>query len=347
MRVRTQSRVVLCAFVGLITSAFVGLYAWIASALEGIELDATNGLLAGSAGLLLGVIVAGFEVFVVQGRLGRPLRRAPFGLAILIKTALAILVLCGALIVANALFFRGRYQALGATVLARDCLVLGVFFAVLFFTLQVRRIIGPRVLARFLLGRYHQPVHEERVFLFLDVSDSTRLAEQLGDTGVHALLARFFFDIAGPIQEFGGETHRYVGDEILVTWPLTQGVRDATCVRCCEAIRDRIAHEASRYEEAFGEAPKFRIGLHGGSVVLGECGDDKLQLVYFGDTINTAKRVQQSCKGLGVETLISGDLLARLELPSSLVANAHGPQTLAGRASPLELFSLDSQAAVS
>jgi adenylate cyclase len=35
------------------------------------------------------------------------------------------------------------------------------------------------------------------------------------------LLTRFFFDIDGPIVGHGGEVHAYVGDEVIVTWPLT------------------------------------------------------------------------------------------------------------------------------
>ena len=38
------------------------------------------------------------------------------------------------------------------------------------------------------------------------------------------LLTRFFFDIDGPIVGHGGEVHAYVGDEVIVTWPLTAGV---------------------------------------------------------------------------------------------------------------------------
>ena len=38
------------------------------------------------------------------------------------------------------------------------------------------------------------------------------------------LLTRFFFDIDEPIVAHGGEVHAYVGDEVIVSWPLTTAV---------------------------------------------------------------------------------------------------------------------------
>ncbi len=74
--------------------------------------------------------------------------------------------------------------------------------------------VGGRVLFNFLLGRYNRPLREERVFMFLDLAGSTPLAEKMGDLAIHSLIGRFFFDIARPIAEHQGETHRYIGDEV-------------------------------------------------------------------------------------------------------------------------------------
>ncbi len=64
------------------------------------------------------------------------------------------------------------------------------------------------------------------------------LSEKLGDIRVQSLIGRFFFDIARPISEYEGETHRYIGDEILVAWPLEEAIREARCIRCVFAIQD-------------------------------------------------------------------------------------------------------------
>lgn len=82
------------------------------------------------------------------------------------------------------------------------------------------RIIGGRTLVYFLLGKYHQPVKENKIFMFLDLEGSTALALKLGDIGVQTMITKFFFDITEPIIENDGEIHRYIGDEVIATWPL-------------------------------------------------------------------------------------------------------------------------------
>ena len=56
----------------------------------------------------------------------------------------------------------------------------------LFYFQGPRRVIGGRALNNLLLGRYHQPVREERVFLLIEFKGSTALAERLRDREAHA-----------------------------------------------------------------------------------------------------------------------------------------------------------------
>jgi hypothetical protein len=81
---------------------------------------------------------------------------------------------------------------------------------------ELNRLIGGRTLLNVILGRYRHPTREDRVLMFLDLSSSTSLAEALGEVRRQELLTRFFFDIDGPIVEYGGEVHAYVGDEVIV-----------------------------------------------------------------------------------------------------------------------------------
>lgn len=53
-------------------------------------------------------------------------------------------------------------------------LTIGSFFINLM--LQLLRVLGPGVLGQIFLGRYLRPVHEERIFLFLDLTSSTSIA---------------------------------------------------------------------------------------------------------------------------------------------------------------------------
>ena len=194
---------------------------------------------------------------------------------------------------------------------------------------QVVRLIGGRVLINFILGKYHRPLREERIFMFLDLAGSTPLAERLGDVRVQTLITRFFFDTNEPILEFGGEVHRYVG-----------AIERA--IRCYFTIAEKMREKAPDYEAEFGAIPGFRVGLHSGPVVASECGDHKQEIVYFSDTVNTAARIEQQCKAFDCPFLISGDLLQRAELPSGLRAESKGRIQLRGRAEEMELFAVTS-----
>tara|TARA_B100000315_G_C14519291_1_gene560726 strand:- start:969 stop:1214 length:246 start_codon:yes stop_codon:yes gene_type:complete len=48
------------------------------------------------------------------------------------------------------------------------------------------------------------------------------------------------------------------------------------------------------------------------------------ELVYFGNTVNTASRIEQQCKSFGCSFLISGELVARIDLPKMLQAESKG-----------------------
>jgi adenylate cyclase len=48
------------------------------------------------------------------------------------------------------------------------------------FVRQMSAMAGPRVLVNLLLGKYHHPKIETRIFMFLDMEGSTTIAERLG-----------------------------------------------------------------------------------------------------------------------------------------------------------------------
>ena len=297
------------------------------------------------AGLVLGVLVWGFELYFLRSRWGAPIRRAHFLVAIVVKTAILSGAVFVTVLVEQQVLHGGvdEFLALDHPFLRLYRLLGYVLLIVVVFSaiVQVVRIIGARVLGNFILGRYHRPVREGRIFMFLDLAGSTALAERLGDIGVQTMITRFFFDITEPILEWGGEIHRYIGDEVVVTWPLRDGAANAQSVHCYFAIRDRMRLLAAAYARDFGAAPEFRVGLHGGPVVVSECGDAKQEIVYFGDTVNTAARIEQECKRLDRPFLVSGPLLERMSLPPEYAAESMGAIRLRGRGEDIELFAVE------
>ena len=95
----------------------------------------------------------------------------------------------------------------------------------------VNTLLGQDVLFNFVAGRYRRPRVEDRVLLFIDMESSTVIAERLGEASFLDFLNRFVADVTESIVAQRGTIHKYVGDEIIVTWPLADGLRDGRCVR--------------------------------------------------------------------------------------------------------------------
>jgi len=295
-------------------------------------------------GVLVSGLVGGYLLFLRDGYLRSWFRRRSFAADLAISSLTVV-----------ALFLVGR--GIGQVVTRRDpgrfatsftephlllfALPYFVVVAVLMvFAMQMNRMIGTNVLRYFLAGRYHRPTAEERIFLFLDLERSTALAERLGSARYFELLRRFVDDLTDPIVASGGEIYQYAGDEVVVTWPLAEGVRAANCVRCFFWSQAAVAREGARYARDFGTVPRFRAGLHGGMVTAGELGDLRRQIVFVGDILNTAARLEEYAKRTGLDLVVSGSLLRRLELPPGIEARHCGELDLRGKEAPVAAYSL-------
>ncbi|TXM69114.1 adenylate/guanylate cyclase domain-containing protein [Methylobacterium sp. WL69] len=219
--------------------------------------------------------------------------------------------------------------------------------ALLVFVIRMRDLIGGEVFVNFLVGRYHRPVREERIFLFLDVVGSTAFAETHGDLKAQAYLGAVFAAMAEPVRRNRGSTDDYIGDMAMITWPMARGLKDARCVACVFDVMDRIESEADAWRARFGTVPRLRAALHGGSVVTAEVGVDRHKIAYFGDAVNVTSRIESLCRPLGTEILVSDDLLARLaHLPAGITARSLGAHALRGRGQPLSVSTLERAATV-
>jgi class 3 adenylate cyclase len=197
---------------------------------------------------------------------------------------------------------------------------------------EAARMIGRPMLTSIALGTYHRPTREQLIVMFLDLANSTRLAEAMGELRVQDLITRFFFDIEEPIIAHGGTVHAYVGDEVIVTWPITlDSTRNARCLRSFFAIEVKMAGLAARYKREFEVVPDFRAGLHAGAVIVSECGGVKRQLALFGDTMNVSARLCEYCKAAGQRLIVSGDLLQQVAVPADLSVSQGQNISLRGR----------------
>ncbi len=200
--------------------------------------------------------------------------------------------------------------------------------------------LGHTVLLNFFTGRYHRPNEEERIFMFVDMTGSTLIAEQLGHVRYFDFLQRYYEDMADAIIMHRGEVYQYVGDEIVITWPIEKGVTNANCVRCFFAMQAALEKHTQRYEKVFGHIPQFKAGMHLGTVMTGEVGALKQEVVFTGDVLNTAARIQGLSKAMGDTLLVSDALIAALGWETLAEDQYLGPMELRGKNATIGVYGL-------
>jgi class 3 adenylate cyclase len=293
--------------------------------------------------LIIAPLVGGYLLFVRDGWLRPWFRRRGFWTDLVLSSAIVLVLFIGGRAAGQVVTSLQPRRAV--TSLSEPHLLYALpFFAVVAvtiqFILQMNRMIGTNVLRYFAAGVYRRPRAEERVFLFLDLVGSTQLAERLGSARYFELLRRFVDDLSEPVLEAEGEIYQYAGDEVVLTWRIDAGVRRGNCVRCFFAIRAALRRQAARYEDEFGVVPRFRGGLHGGTVTGGELGDLRQQIVFVGDILNTAARLEDYAKRADLDLVASGALLARMPLPAEIEAARCGELSLRGKEAAVMAYSL-------
>jgi adenylate cyclase len=295
-------------------------------------------------GMVIAGLAVGFELYGMRTAIGDWLRRLSFLPAFLIREAILAGIVIISLIL-NAAFSRWLEGAPALFDYHPRALLIDFVFSfvvcgLVLFVIQMRHLIGARTFANILLGRYHQPIQEERLFAIFDLRDSTRIAATIGDERFHGLLSSIFGNADREIVDHGGEVHSYVGDAMIATWPLGDEKWNARAVTAAFAVFDDLAKVSQRYRKRFGVTPQFRVALHGGPVIAGECGDSKRQITYLGDVLNVAARLEQLAKSIDADFVVSAGMLARIALPANVHVRDRGEHALNGLAKPLHVYSL-------
>lgn len=234
------------------------------------------------------------------------------------------------------LFEAARSYVRGPTS-ARDAIAALVVATMATAYLEVRRLHNSGEIRRFLLGRYRVPVEEERVFLFADLEGSTALAETLGARRYSAFISDCFRDVSEAILAWRGQVYQYVGDEIVVSWPVERGLRGGAAVRCFLQMQEDLDARAAAYRAEYGYAPRFRGGVHAGPVVTTWVGLAKIELAFHGDALNAAARILDVCKTSGARLLVSTSTVQRMQLRAPIQAVPVGPMELHGRRAVMDL----------
>lgn len=222
-----------------------------------------------------------------------------------------------------------------------------IFIGIIIFIRQINRKLGQGVLLNYIFGRYHEPQEVERIFMHLDIRSSTTIAEDLGGIRFHDFLHDFFLDITNSILATRGVIYDYVGDQVIVTWSMDEGLRNANCLIVYFQVKNRVRQLREKYLKKYGFVPRFSTSLHCGKVIVGELGDVKSQLVYQGEVLFQTTAIEKMYGRLKLkeQILLSEPLLDRLELPKLYRAVRVGeiPDPVKGK---IDIYTLEEKVAV-
>jgi adenylate cyclase len=208
------------------------------------------------------------------------------------------------------------------------------------FMREVEKRFGPGNLRKMLSGKYYSPKEEHRIFMFLDLKNSTEMAEKLGHYKYSQLIQNCFQDISIVVSEFKAHIYQYVGDEIVLTWPIKEGIENDNCIKLYFAYKDILKQKAGYYEQKFGSFPQFKAGFDMGPVMVAEVGDLKREIAYHGDVLNTASRIQNCCNDYEKSILISKRLESALSESLRRDAQLIGDIQLKGKQDTIRLYSI-------
>ncbi len=296
-------------------------------------------------GLRIGVFMALPMVvsIVLFRRLQTVIKRWPFAALVVVNALFYTLVLLGALwLITLQIHPNESKEHLGLYYIATHIAwwLFPVFYCDILIVIAARGIarkLGPGVFLNWIRGYYHRPRIEDRIIMFLDMRDSTSLAEQLGDERFSALLRDFMIDLSDPVEGTRGEISHYIGDEAVITWRTPVGLKDARPLQCFFWFEEKLRQRRGHYLATYGLVPGFKAGLHVGRVVATEVGEIKSEIVFHGDVLNTTARIQAACKSFGASLLCSEELAGKFDHPSWCEFTPLGPALLKGKAEPIDI----------
>lgn len=140
--------------------------------------------------------------------------------------------------------------------------------------------------------------HGDVTILFADIVEFTKLAAERGPEQLVTLLSAVFSNFDRLTTQYGLEKIKTVGDAYMVAAGLPNPRPDHA--EAAAGLALDMQAEAARLSRELEVPLNLRIGLNSGPVVAGVIGERKFAYDLWGDSVNTASRMESQ----GVEGCI-------------------------------------------
>jgi predicted ATPase/class 3 adenylate cyclase len=155
----------------------------------------------------------------------------------------------------------------------------------------------PKHLAEKIL-KYRSAQEGERknvTVLFVDVVESSRLAEELQPEAMHEIMDRLLRLMSEMVHRYEGTVNQYLGDGLMALFgaPLALEDHALRAVQAALGIQETVSGYSEQLNRERGVEVRLRLGLNSGPVVVGKIGDDlRMDYTAIGDTTNLAARME-------------------------------------------------------
>jgi adenylate cyclase len=132
--------------------------------------------------------------------------------------------------------------------------------------------------------------------LFSDIQGFTKIAEEMNPEVLIDELDRFFFHFDSVVEKYRIEKIKTIGDAYMCAGGIPERNR-TNPVEVVLAALEMRKYMLSMKNNPANSAARFwdiRIGIHTGTVIAGVVGHKKLTYDIWGDTVNTASRMESS-----------------------------------------------------
>ncbi|MBS1666132.1 MAG: adenylate/guanylate cyclase domain-containing protein [Bacteroidetes bacterium] len=145
-------------------------------------------------------------------------------------------------------------------------------------------------------GKTHAKNYDLVTVLFADMVDFTRISEEMAPEVLVSCIDDYFQMMDNITSKYGVEKIKTVGDAYICAAGLNTGSSNNPVEMIHVALEILAATNRMSEERTALNKPVFqlRIGIHSGPLVAGVVGIKKFAYDIWGDTVNTAARMQQN-----------------------------------------------------
>jgi len=178
----------------------------------------------------------------------------------------------------------------------------------------------------------------EVAVIFTDITGFTSLVETAAPEVLAELLNEYVGGLTDVVFVHEGTVAKVIGDAIQVLFnaPGDQADYASRAIACAQAIDQWAEGFRGRWKEKGVNFGATRIGVHAGPALVGNFGGSRyFDYTAYGDTINTAARLEAANKSLGTRICVSAAVAnAAVDFKGRPV----GDLVLRGRSEPLRAF---------